>query len=250
MVSGKLSLVARLTEPRRRGTAVVRESMRLSIFGEAGQVACDLIRRAPSDVQITAISLDCADLLGPAACAAAVRESAVDAVLNATVWTSVDLTEITAMAVNNDATTVMAAAEHRVSVPHISTDYVFDGAGNTPFASDYTVDPIGAYGLSLLKGEEGIRSFGGARLILSTSCPPPPTTAIADALISAVRAVADCALGGTHHFVGAPDTNWADFARAIFKETGSPCFVKNMVTPKHPSGYRVLGCPCDVRAER
>jgi len=248
--------------------------MRLLVFGETGQVARELNRRAPSDVKITALSRDRADLLDPAACAAAVRESDVDAIINAAAWTAVDLAETeeaAATVVNGDTPTAMAgaAAERGVPFLHISTDYVFNGAGNTPFAPDHTADPIGAYGRSKLKGEEGIRSFGGAHLILRTSWVfsahgsnfvktmlrlgaerdsltvvadqiggPTPAAAIADALIIAARAMVDGALGGTHHFAGAPDTNWADFARAIFKETGLSCCVNNVSSSDYPSLVR------------
>lgn len=248
--------------------------MRLLVFGETGQVARELIRRAPADVHITTLNRDHADLMDPEACAAAVCESEVDAIINAAAWTAVDLAETeeaAATVVNGDAPTAMAGAAVERGVPflHISTDYVFDGAGNTPFAPDHTADPIGAYGRSKVKGEEGIRSFGGAHLILRTSWVfsahgsnfvktmlrlgaerdsltvvadqiggPTPAAAIADALISAARAMVDGAPGGTHHFAGAPDTNWADFARAIFKETGLSCCVNNVSSRDYPSPVR------------
>jgi dTDP-4-dehydrorhamnose reductase len=45
---------------------------------------------------------------------------------------------------------------------HISTDYVFDGAGDQPFAPDQPTGPLGAYGRSKLQGEEGVRTPGAS----------------------------------------------------------------------------------------
>ena len=36
--------------------------------------------------------------------------------------------------------------------------------------------------------------------------------------------------GGTHHFAGAPDTTWADFARAIMARAGLACTITDIPT--------------------
>lgn len=245
--------------------------MRVLVFGRTGQVATELARAMPGAVFL---GRDQADLSDPAACAAAVLAHPADAVINAAAWTAVDKAEAeeaAATVVNGETPKAMARACADRGVPflHISTDYVFDGAGEAPFAPDHPTAPLGAYGRSKLAGEEGVRAAGGPHLILRTSWVvaghganfvrtmlrlgreraslnvvadqtggPTPAAAIADALIVAARAMAAGAAGGTHHFSGAPDTTWADFARAIMGQAGLPCKINDIPTQAYPTPAR------------
>ncbi|MGQ0566768.1 MAG: dTDP-4-dehydrorhamnose reductase [Gemmobacter sp.] len=246
--------------------------MKLLVFGQTGQVARELARRCPPDVTAAFLGRDRADLSDPAACAAAI--TAADAVINAAAWTAVDRAETeeaAATVVNGAAPGAMArvCADRRIPLLHISTDYVFDGAGDMPFAPDHPTAPLGAYGRSKLAGEVAVRAAGGAHLILRTSWVvsahganfvktmlrlgreraglnvvadqiggPTPAAAIADALFVAARAMADGAPGGTHHFSGAPDTSWAGFARAIMAGAGLACAVTDIPTSAYPTPAR------------
>ncbi|MES2549024.1 MAG: sugar nucleotide-binding protein, partial [Pseudomonadota bacterium] len=58
--------------------------MKLLVFGKSGQVARELQRLAPD---ATYLGRDEADLMNPAACAAAVAASDADAIINAAAWT-------------------------------------------------------------------------------------------------------------------------------------------------------------------
>jgi dTDP-4-dehydrorhamnose reductase len=245
--------------------------MKLLVFGKSGQVARELARRLP-DARF--LGRDQADLMDPAACAAAVAASDAEAVINAAAWTAVDKAEAeeaAATVVNGDAPTAMARAAAAKGVPflHISTDYVFDGAGDRPFAPDHSTAPLGAYGRSKLAGEVGVRAAGGRHLIMRTSWVvsahganfvktmlrlgaerevlrvvadqiggPTPAAAIAEALIVAAGALRDGAPGGTHHFAGAPDTSWAGFARAIMAEAGLACRVEDIPSSDYPTPAR------------
>lgn len=245
--------------------------MKLLVFGQTGQVACELARRLPADVTARFLSRAEADLMDPAACAAAVMASDADAVINAAAWTAVDRAEAeesAATIVNGDAPTALAQACSARGLPflHISTDYVFDGAGTTPFAPDHPTAPLGAYGRSKLKGEAGVRAAGGNALILRTSWVvsahganfvktmlrlgrerpaltvvadqiggPTPAAAIADALFTCARAMVAGQTGGTHHFSGAPDTSWADFAREIMAQAHLPCQISDIPTSAYPT---------------
>jgi len=243
--------------------------MRLLVFGQTGQVAQDLARRLPEGVSARFLGRDQADLRDPAACAMAI--GACDAVINAAAYTAVDKAEsdeATAQTVNGAAPTAMAARCADLDIPflHISTDYVFDGAGTLPFAPDHPTAPRNAYGRSKLAGEEGIRAAQGRHLILRTSWVvsahganfvktmlrlgssrdslnvvadqiggPTPAGDIADALIAAARVMAQGAKGGTHHFSGAPDVSWADFARAIMAQAGLACQINDIATTAYPT---------------
>ena len=248
--------------------------MKLLVFGQTGQVARELIRRAPAGVVVESLGRDRADLSDPSTCADAIMLSDADAVINAAAWTAVDKAETdeaAATVINGAAPAAMARACARHGIPflHISTDYVFDGAGTVPFATDHPTAPIGAYGRSKLAGEHGVQSAGGAYLILRTSWVvsshganfvktmrrlgadretlnivadqiggPTPAADIADALLTAARAMIDGHTGGTHHFSGAPDSSWADFARAIMAGAGLACQITDIPSSAYPTPAR------------
>ena len=245
--------------------------MKVLVFGQTGQVAREMARRVPGDVQAVFLARGQADLADPAACAAAIVAAEVDAVINAAAWTAVDKAEAeetAATVVNGAAPAAMARACAARGVPfvHISSDYVFDGAGDQPFGLDHSAEPLGAYGRSKLAGEVGVRAAGGTALILRTSWVfsahganfvktmlrlgrdrdslnvvadqiggPTPAAAIADAVFQAARAMVAGAKGGTYHFAGAPDVSWAEFARQIMASGGLACVVNDIATAAYPT---------------
>ena len=246
--------------------------MRVLVFGQTGQVARELARRVPPGVSARFLGRAEADLMDPAACAAAI--AGCDAVINAAAWTAVDKAEAeeaAATVVNGAAPTAMAQRCAELGLPflHISTDYVFDGAGETPFRPDHPTAPLGAYGRSKLAGEQGVRAAGGKALILRTSWVvsahgtnfvktmlrlgatrdsltvvadqiggPTPAAAIADALYTAAAAMTQGAPGGVHHFAGAPDTSWAGFAKLIMARAGLACQITDIPSSAYPTPAR------------
>lgn len=245
--------------------------MKLLVFGQTGQVAQELARRVPDGVRAVFLSRDRADLSDPGACAAAIAAADADAVINAAAWTAVDKAEAeeaAAMVVNGAAPAAMARASAARGVPfvHISSDYVFDGAGDQPFGEDHPTGPLGAYGRSKLAGEVGVQAAGGRHVILRTSWVfsahganfvktmlrlgrdreslnvvadqvggPTPAAAIADAVFVAAQAMVNGAAGGTYHFSGAPDVSWAAFAREIMQQAGLGCQVNEIPTTAYPT---------------
>lgn len=248
--------------------------MKVLVFGRTGQVARELARRMPAGVSAEFLGRDQADLMHPDACAAVIAASAADVVINAAAWTAVDLAEAqeaSATVVNGDAPAAMAraCAARGLPIVQISTDYVFDGAGNLPFGVDDPVRPLGAYGRSKLRGEVGVRAAGGVHVILRTSWVvsahgsnfvktmlrlgaardslnvvadqiggPTPAAAIADACYVIAAALLAGARGGTYHFSGAPDVSWADFAREIMARAGLACMVQDIPSRDYPTPAR------------
>ena len=145
--------------------------MKLLVFGQTGQVARELARAAPEAIYL---GRGQADLSDPAACAAAIVAHRPEAVINAAAWTAVDRAEAeeaAALVVNGQAPEAMAraCADLRVPLVHISTDYVFDGAGHLPHRPTDRPAPLGAYGRTKLAGEEAVRASGARHVILRTS---------------------------------------------------------------------------------
>jgi dTDP-4-dehydrorhamnose reductase len=245
--------------------------MKALVFGRTGQVARELARLWP---EARYLGRDEADLSDPAACAAAVAASGVEVVVNAAAWTAVDRAEAeeaTATVVNGAAPAEMAraAAARRVPFLHLSTDYVFDGAGDLPYRPDHPTGPLSAYGRSKLAGETGVRAAGGVHLILRSSWivsahgtnfvttllrlgrdrdslrvvadqigGPTPAADVAQALVTLAAALRDGAPGGTQHLSGAPDTSWAGFARAIMAGAGLDCRIEDIPSSDYPAPAR------------
>jgi dTDP-4-dehydrorhamnose reductase len=246
--------------------------MTLLVFGRTGQVATELRALSPG---ATALGREDADLADPEACAAAIRAHAPAAVINAAAYTAVDRAEEEedlATTINGAAPGAMARACADLGIPvvHISTDYVFAGDGDAAWQPSHPTVPLGAYGRSKLAGEEAVRAAGGPHAILRTSWVvsahgrnfvktmlrlgaerekltivadqiggPTPARAIAAACLSiAKQLAADPAKTGAYHFSGAPDTSWADFARAIFAEAGLSCAVEDIPTSAYPTPAR------------
>lgn len=233
--------------------------MRILVFGTTGQLARELSRRAPEGVAVQAIGRDVADLTDPAACAAVVAAAKADIILNAAAYTAVDQAETdpkTADLVNGEAPGAMARAAAARGLPflHVSTDYVFDGAGTRPWREDDPVAPLGAYGASKLLGERRVAEAGGQAVILRTAWVfsahgknfvktmlrvgaerevlsvvddqrggPTAAADIADALFTIAAAFGKGrGVPGIYHFAGAPTVSWADFAEAIFAASSLP----------------------------
>lgn len=238
------------------------------VFGKSGQVATAL----QSMADVTALGRADVDLTNPAACAAAIIAHKPRVVINAAAYTAVDKAEddeATAQAVNGDAPTAMAEACAALSIPfvHISTDYVFDGNGVTPFLPDHPTAPLGAYGRTKLAGENGIKASGGVYGILRTSWVfsetggnfvktmlrvgatrdaltvvgdqiggPTSADAIAATCLKMASALqADPTKAGTYHLSGGPDVSWADFAREIFTQAGMNIAVTDIPTSGYPT---------------
>lgn len=239
------------------------------VFGKSGQLAQALAQLIP---QAYFAGRAVADLADPARCRALIETRKPRAVINAAAYTAVDQAETEqdlAQRINATSPGVMAQTCAAAAIPfvHVSTDYVFDGAGETPFAPDHPCAPLGSYGRSKRAGEEAIIAAAGTFAILRTSWVFSATgnnfvktmlrlgatrdalRVVADqiggptsagAIAAACRDIArhlmrDPAARGIYHFAGAPDTSWADFARAIFAQAGLPCRVEDIPSSAYPT---------------
>lgn len=95
-------------------------------------------------------------------------------VINAAAYHNVELCEIhpdRAMAINALAVDALAGAcaLAGATLVHMSTDYVFDGRANRPYREDDAVNPLNAYGVSKVAGEQLVRRHGPQHVIVRTS---------------------------------------------------------------------------------
>lgn len=199
------------------------------------------------------------------------------AVINAAAYTAVDKAEsdvVAAWTVNALAPAALAAACAAVAIPlvQVSTDYVFAGDRQGAWQVDDPVGPLGVYGASKLGGELAVRTAGGRAAIVRTAWvvsagganfvrtmlrlaadrnklrvvadqQGSPTSAadLAAALATIAMRLADDphAPTGTFHFSNAGATDWADFAREIFRQSaargGPTASVEGIATSDYPT---------------
>lgn len=148
--------------------------MRLVLTGRTGQVGAELERALAPLGEVIAPGRAELDLSHPEALGEAVRRLQPDIIVNAAAYTAVDAAEkdeAQAARVNAAAPQALAreAARSGALLVHYSTDYVFDGAGGTPYDEDHPPRPLSAYGRTKLAGEEAIRRSGCRHLILRTA---------------------------------------------------------------------------------
>ena len=239
------------------------------VFGKTGQVASELQMLLPD-----AIFLDRseANLLDPITCGTAIREMNPLAVINAAAYTAVDNAEKDedhALLINGISPTIMAKNCAILNIPfiHISTEYVFDGSGDAPFAPNATKEPLNAYGRTKLVGELGVQRAASVHVILRTSWVfsshgenfvktmlrlsntrnaleivgdqfggPTPARSIAKACVKIVTALkTNPELSGTYNFSGFPNVNWSSFAREIFLQSGCAVNVTDIPSSAYPT---------------
>lgn len=139
--------------------------MAIMITGANGQLGWDLQRechRRGRDVHTTDVGeLDITDLR---AVREAIRTTRPQAIMNCAAYNAVDQAEKNiepAIRINGVGPRNLAivAEEQGVPLMHFSTDYVFDGAKQTPYTIVDLPQPINQYGLSKLHGEQEVRTL-------------------------------------------------------------------------------------------
>jgi dTDP-4-dehydrorhamnose reductase len=193
------------------------------------------------------------------------QRGGLDGIVNCAAWTDVDGAESkpdAARAVNAEGAGVLAraAAEARVPLVHLSTDYVFDGTaplddGGHPRAyveSDPT-DPRSVYGVTKLEGEQLVLRASKAHTVARTAWlfgtdgPSFAATMLRLAgerdavqvvtdqvgsptwsghLAPALLGLLERGVRGLVHLTGAGHVSWHDFAVEIFRQADVVCRVE------------------------
>ena len=245
------------------------------IIGSKGQLGRALQHDFPS---ADLVDLDELDVSDPAAVATwPWHEYAV--VLNAAAYTAVDAAEtpegrVSAWAANAQAPAMLArlAQEHRFTLVHYSSDYVFDGTVEE-HSEDERLSPLGVYGQTKAAGDLAV-STAPRHYLLRTSWVVGDgnnfvRTMQSLALKGVSPSVVDDQIGrltftselsrATAHLVSTdapfgtynvsnsgPASTWADLARAIFALTGrSPDDVTGVSTADYSAGKDVSPRPAN-----
>lgn len=251
--------------------------MNILLLGASGQVGYELQRSLQGLGEIAApprAQLDLADL---DRLADAVRALKPALIVNAAAYTAVEQAELEpdlAFRINAEAPAVLAREARALgaAMVHYSTDYVFDGAKNSPYTEDDAPAPLNVYGRSKLSGENAVVESGISHLILRTSWVygmrgnnfllamlkrareqgklrvvadqfGAPTWCRTIAEITA-HLLADANVAGNewwrchsgiYHLACAGQTSWHGFAEAIMAAANIDCRVEAIATADYPS---------------
>lgn len=194
-----------------------------------------------------------------------------DTIINAAAFTAVDAAETAqgrseAWATNVTAVAGLAhvAAEHRITLVHVSSDYVFDGTAGRPYREDDPLTPLGVYGQTKAAGDRIVgtvprhyivrtswvigngRNFVQTMLSLAARGVDPSVvddqfgrlTSTAEIARAIRHLLATRAAYGTYNVTGTgPSTSWADVARRTFALAGhDPGRVSGVSTESYLSG--------------
>lgn len=140
--------------------------------GQLGGDVCEILKK--ENEEFIGCDIDTLDLTDENAVNAFFDAHSFDAVIHCAAYTAVDNAqdnEDLCMKVNFDATKTIAqnCAKHDIKLIYISTDYVFDGSGETPFETEDTKGPLNVYGKSKLLGEEAVKKAMNKYFIVRTS---------------------------------------------------------------------------------
>ncbi|MEV6395950.1 dTDP-4-dehydrorhamnose reductase [Streptomyces sp. NPDC051907] len=256
------------------------------VTGGRGMLARDVMARlAAQGVDAVAAGRADLDITDPDSVRAAMAAHRPAVVVNCAAWTDVDGAEEqeeAALAVNGTGPRVLAEAckESGAVLLQVSTDYVFAGDGDQPYAEDAPTGPRSAYGRTKLAGERAVLEIlpetghvvrtawlygaGGGNFVRTMiklegvkdtldvvddqRGQPTWTVDLADQLVKLGLAALDgSAKAGVHHGTSAGETTWFGFTREIFRLLGAdpervrPTTSAAFVRPAPRPAYSVLG---------
>jgi dTDP-4-dehydrorhamnose reductase len=240
---------------------------RVLITGGNGQLGSDLAEQLADRADVRALGRAELDIADGDAVARILTDTGADTVFNCAAYHNVDLCEteeemsfrINAVAVKRLA---QACSDRGARLVHFSTNYVFDGRREEPYAEDDLPSPRSIYALSKLAGEyaalayadkalvirgAGLYGLHGSgqkggnfvtrvlararagepiRMVSDQRLQPTFTRDLATAVIEAVDAGAD----GVVHLTAGGACSWLEFTEAIVEIAGMQIDIEAVTT--------------------
>lgn len=242
--------------------------MKILVTGYNGQLGFDVVRVGSSrGLTMIGVDINDLDITQEQAVYEFVRQIKPDAIIHCAAYTAVDKAEDDkeqCWNVNVEGTKHLANAAKEVDAKfiYISTDYVFDGKGTTPFIESDEPNPIGYYGLTKFGGEKFVQAildkwyivriswvFGkngnnfiktmlrlaetrdNLNIVSDQFGSPTYTGDLAPLLIDMIQT----SNYGIYHASNEGFCSWADFAEEIFKQAGKSVKVNGITTEEYPT---------------
>lgn len=258
----------------RDAASPMAEAIHILIAGGHGQVGQALAHDDwPEAVHLHRPTRTELDLTSETALAAAFAQTPFAAVINAAAFTAVDAAEAQAgdaFLANALIPARLADATRRAGIPliQISTDCVFDGALDRPYAEDDASTPISVYGASKRAGELAVlsanprsavvrtawvvsaRGRNFVRTILDAAAARPELAVVADRigsptsaddLAEALRTLTMAMITdpdaptGVYHCVNPGEASWADLAAEAVRLAGLPTTIVRIPASERPA---------------
>ena len=144
------------------------------LIGNKGMLGSEIARQLTENkIDFVGTDID-VDITSYDALSTFAKNKSIKWIINCAAYTAVDLaesnvelaTKLNATAPGNIA---KVAKELDATVIHISTDYVFDGTGDSPRTEDMEIAPIGVYGITKADGEKSVSENAEKYYILRTA---------------------------------------------------------------------------------
>jgi dTDP-4-dehydrorhamnose reductase len=244
---------------------------RVLITGGEGQLASDFADQLNDGAEVTSLGRSKLDVTDDSAVRSAFEAIHPELVLNCAAFHNVEVCEREedrANEVNVRAVKRLAerCAESGARLVHLSTNYVFDGTAEEPYAEDDLPNPRSVYALTKLGGEYAARAYADDALVVRSAglyglhgsaskggnfvqrmiarardqgvlkvvrdqrLSPTFTADLAAAILEAVAQNAS----GTLHLTASGECSWLEFTEAIMARAGIDVPIEGVETTRSP----------------
>lgn len=243
--------------------------------GMLGQDLCPILE--DENFEVIETDVDTLDITNPQNIDEIFDREHPDIVIHCAAYTNVDKAEedlATARLINAVGTENIAKACKKIdaTMVYISTDYVFNGEGKSPYKPTDKPDPLNNYGLTKLEGEKAVqdnlekfyicrtswlygihgKNFVETMLSLATKTElkvvddqvgcPTWTVELANGIVKLLQNQAEY---GFYNVCGGGETSWYGFAREVFDTAGlnvniKPCKTEEFPRPAKRPHYSVM----------
>ena len=245
--------------------------MRILVTGANGQLGNEMQVLAKENPQHTYYFTDVQelDICNKDAVWAYIAEKRIELIVNCAAYTAVDKAEDDselAYKLNSEAPKTLACAAqfNGAAMIQVSTDYVFDGTGHTPYTEEAATCPNSVYGFTKLAGEQAVMKYCSRAMIIRTAWlysiygnnfvktmlrlgreretlgvvfDQIGTPTYANDLARAIfAAISQGIVPGIYHFSNEGVCSWYDFTLAIHRLAGiKSCKVSPLHTDEFPA---------------
>lgn len=246
--------------------------MRVLITGANGQLGRAIRKESQNFESLNFYYTDIeeTDISSKESVGSAFEKYSPNIVVNCAAYTAVDRAEDErekAYTLNAQAPANLAeqCKTKNIKLIHISTDYVFDGKGNTPYMETDKVNPLSVYGQSKLKGEELAMAYGNTmvirtswlysaygnnfmktilkygnerpelRVVFDQTGTPTLANDLAIAILQIVQKTDKLFVPEIFHFSNQGVCSWYDFAYEIITQAGFSTKIVPITTNEYPT---------------